>query len=251
MKPAKEVKHPSRWSVKYPLDPVNQDQLLKTVYNALFGSDLRDVDSAMVGALADVLGPSTITLRDAVPLPPISPVSPTPTPTPSPSPTSFNVALPSGPPDAYDREMLGLDDDSDASDPNEFLDFGKGFLTGGFKQKGKNQRLVDAAKEDPCWDAVINDFDVMNTTESMASSAERGRILDIVRAGQSKSKVKRSALEKYVIRRWGNVSKNSRTKPPKVHHSTVPARPKSPSVVSQNHGWSSSGIAGDLDRGHK
>ncbi|KAF9502655.1 hypothetical protein BS47DRAFT_1403297 [Hydnum rufescens UP504] len=51
----------------------------RDVYTAVFESDLRDVDSAMAGALVRVLGPSSISLRDTVPLPP-RPPSPPPSP---------------------------------------------------------------------------------------------------------------------------------------------------------------------------
>jgi hypothetical protein len=102
MKWAEEVKHPSCWIIKYPLEPVNQDCLLSAVYDALFGSGLQDVDSAMVGALAGILGPATITLCDAVPLPPTFPSVPSD----SPSPTDANPPLSPRSLDDFDCVML-------------------------------------------------------------------------------------------------------------------------------------------------
>ncbi|KAF9506306.1 hypothetical protein BS47DRAFT_1367454 [Hydnum rufescens UP504] len=155
MRWAEEVKHPSRW-----------DGLLSTVYSALFGSGLRDVDSAMAGALADILGPVTITLCDVVPLPPISSTSVASTPA---SPAEANVTTPS----------------SEEEQEDKFLDFGLGFIAGNMDvhRIDKKCDLIQKVKMDPHWNAVIKDFQAI-AKDPKAPSAKQC-ILDIVKAAQA------------------------------------------------------------------
>ena len=123
MKWAEEVKCPSRWTIKYLLEPVDQDRLLSGVYDTLFGTRLQDVDSAMAGALASILGPVTITLCDAVPLPPTSPpASSDPL-----SPIDVNPPLSPRSLDDFDCVMLG-DYSDEGEEDDEFLDFGGGVI---------------------------------------------------------------------------------------------------------------------------
>ncbi|KAF9503789.1 hypothetical protein BS47DRAFT_1369282, partial [Hydnum rufescens UP504] len=145
MRQAEEVKHPSRW-----------DGLLSTVYSALFGSGLRDVDSAMAGALADVLA----------------------------SPAEANVATPSRSLDDFDRAMLGVESEEEQED--KFLDFGLGFIAGNMDvhRIDKKCDLIQKAKMDPCWNAVIKDFQVI--AEDPKAPSAKQRILDIVKAAQAK-----------------------------------------------------------------
>ncbi|KAF9504809.1 hypothetical protein BS47DRAFT_1368535 [Hydnum rufescens UP504] len=78
MKRGAQVKHPSLWMIR-PIQQKEDYVHQRDVYTAVFESDLRDVDSAMAGALVHVLGPSSISLCDMVPLPP-RPPSPPPSP---------------------------------------------------------------------------------------------------------------------------------------------------------------------------
>ncbi|KAF9521040.1 hypothetical protein BS47DRAFT_1356995 [Hydnum rufescens UP504] len=173
MRWAEEVKHPSRW-----------DSLLSTVYSALFGSGLRDVDSAMAGALADVLGPVTITLCDAVPLAPISSTSVASTPA---SPAEANVTTPSRSLDDFDRAMLGVESEEEQED--KFLDFGLGFIAGNMDvhRIDKKCDLIQKVKVDPCWNAVIKDFQAI--AEDPKAPSAKQCILDIVKAAQAKRKL--------------------------------------------------------------
>ncbi|KAF9510558.1 hypothetical protein BS47DRAFT_1407607 [Hydnum rufescens UP504] len=74
---------PMGWPNAVPMKPMGNSwkfgERNEDVYTAVFESDLRDVDSAMAGALVPVLGPSSISLCDTVPLPP-RPPSPPPSP---------------------------------------------------------------------------------------------------------------------------------------------------------------------------
>jgi hypothetical protein len=250
---AGEVRRPSRWSVKYPLDPAGQDHLLSTVYSALFDAGYRDVDTEMAGALAGVLGPATITVRDTVPLPPISPPPVPPTPR---SPTPVNAPVPLEQLTDFDRQFLGFDPNSDEEDDeNEFLDFGTGIISGNMdaNKLDKLRELIKAAKMDPRWASVLNDFDLV-TSDRMASSAERGRLADIVKAASAKPKPRRSAFELYVMRRMSNLPRNEAAKPRRfkvIGGSTESARAESSSMALQSRGWSSSRQIDDLDRGRR
>ncbi|KAF9502790.1 hypothetical protein BS47DRAFT_1370013 [Hydnum rufescens UP504] len=164
MRQAEEVKHPS--------------------HCALFGSGLQDVDSAMAGALADILGPVTITLCDAVLLPPISSTSVASTPA---SPTEANVATPSRSLDDFDHAMLGVESEEEQEDM--FLDFGLGFIAGNMDvhRIDKKRDLIQKVKMDPCWNAVIKDFQVIAKDPKVPSAKQH--ILDIVKAAQAKQKL--------------------------------------------------------------
>ncbi|KAF9509250.1 hypothetical protein BS47DRAFT_1413505 [Hydnum rufescens UP504] len=56
MQPVAEVKRPSPWIIKFLIGQGDKSQQSRALYNDLFESCLRDVDSHMAGALARVLG---------------------------------------------------------------------------------------------------------------------------------------------------------------------------------------------------
>ncbi|KAF9506520.1 hypothetical protein BS47DRAFT_1367306 [Hydnum rufescens UP504] len=202
MRQAEEVKHPSR--------------------------------CAMAGALADVLGPVTITLCDAVPLPPISSTSVASTPA---SPTEANVATPSRSLDDFNRAMLGVESEEEQED--KFLDFGLGFIAGNMDvhRIDKKCDLIQKAKMDPRWNAVIKDFQAI--AEDPKAPSAKQRILDIVKAAQAKQKLDRSAFEGYVMHRWSNQPRRGAAKPYNLegHGFTKSARAESSSMALQSHGW--------------
>ncbi|KAF9503971.1 hypothetical protein BS47DRAFT_1369146 [Hydnum rufescens UP504] len=234
MRQAEEVKHPSCWSVKYPLELADRDGLLLTVYSALFGSGLQDVDSAMAGALADVLGPVTITLCDAVLLPPISSTSVASAPA---SPTEANVTTPSRSLDDFDCAMLGVESEEEQED--KFLDFGLGFIAGNMDvhRIDKKRDLIQKVKMDPCWNAVIKDFQAIAEDPKVPSAKQH--ILDIVKAAQAKRKLDRSAFEGYVMHHWSNQPRRGAAKPYNLegHGFTKSARAESSIMALQSHGW--------------
>ncbi|KAF9514336.1 hypothetical protein BS47DRAFT_1361843 [Hydnum rufescens UP504] len=134
----------------------------------------------MAGALADVLGPVTITLCDVVLLPPISSTSVASTPA---SPAEANVATPSRSLDDFDCAMLGVESEEEQED--KFLDFGLGFIAGNMDvhRIDKKCDLIQKAKMDPHWNAVIKDFQAI-AKDPKAPSAKQC-ILDIVKAAQA------------------------------------------------------------------
>ncbi|KAF9517889.1 hypothetical protein BS47DRAFT_1389591 [Hydnum rufescens UP504] len=69
MSQAVEVKHPSPWYIQYPIFVSNNNQSIWSIFNGLFGTGLREVDSAMAATLTNLLGPSSVTLCHVVPLP--------------------------------------------------------------------------------------------------------------------------------------------------------------------------------------
>ncbi|KAF9503942.1 hypothetical protein BS47DRAFT_1401909 [Hydnum rufescens UP504] len=69
MSRAAEVKHPSPWYIQYPIFVSDNNQSIWSIFNGLFGAGLREVDSAMAATLANLLGPSSVTLCHVVPLP--------------------------------------------------------------------------------------------------------------------------------------------------------------------------------------
>jgi hypothetical protein len=191
---ADEDKCPSQWSIKYPLDNDNGHALLKTIYNALFGSGLRDMDSAMAGILANVLGPATITLCDSVPLPPITPPVP-----------SVNNSDPPPPNDdaTVEENYLELDDEDDCGaetgyfNPDDYSNLGPIGLD--LRNMDKVYDMVEAAKADPRWSRMVEDFDLVES-----DPGARERILDVVRASNTKKKVSHLAFESYVLRHWSS-----------------------------------------------
>ncbi|KAF9515400.1 hypothetical protein BS47DRAFT_1391572 [Hydnum rufescens UP504] len=69
MSQAAEVKHPSPWYIQYPIFISDNNQSIWSIFNSLFGAGLCEVDSAMAATLANLLGPSSVTLCHVVPLP--------------------------------------------------------------------------------------------------------------------------------------------------------------------------------------
>ncbi|KAF9514839.1 hypothetical protein BS47DRAFT_1392104 [Hydnum rufescens UP504] len=69
MSRAAEVKHPSPWYIQYLIFVSDNNQSIWSIFNGLFGAGLREVDSAMAATLANLLGPSSVTLCHVVPLP--------------------------------------------------------------------------------------------------------------------------------------------------------------------------------------
>ena len=136
----------------------------------------------MAGAMADILGPATITLCAVVLLPPISPPS---VPSAPASPTEANVATPSRPLDDFNHRMLGLE--SEEEDGDEFLDFGLGFIAGNMDihRMDKKCNLIQKVKMDSHWDTTIKDFEAIGQDPEVPS-AGKGHILDIVKAAQAK-----------------------------------------------------------------
>ena len=192
MQQATVVKWPSAWYIKYPLEL--QDRSGK-VYDALFGDGLQDVDSAMAGTLAHVLGPATITLRDTVPLPPSAPL-----PSPPQSPDTglgadmSGIMAPQTFADFGDNvHHFGLNDD-------DFDDDGRSEVADEWDSTLKKRRaLTSLAKRDPRWDAVEAD---LPTAKEPWPSAECDCILSIIKVAQQKNRHHRSALEKYVLAEW-------------------------------------------------
>ncbi|KAF9507989.1 hypothetical protein BS47DRAFT_1398193 [Hydnum rufescens UP504] len=194
MRPVAEVKRPSPWIIKFPIGRGDESQQSRALYNDLFESCLRDVDSHMAGALARVLGPGTITLRDTVPLPRAASLSPPRDPMPQPT-------LPTG---SMDLNLV------DAVMP----DF-----------NANPSHLMKKAQADPLWDAVQKDLPVAAWDRA---SAEYGRIVPMIQVAQNKRRVWRTPLEEYLLVEW---TEWHRRAPPTPQHST---RSHSPTVVGQH-----------------
>ncbi|KAF9504620.1 hypothetical protein BS47DRAFT_1401228 [Hydnum rufescens UP504] len=172
MRPVAEVKRPSPWIIKFPIGQGDESQQSRALYNDLFESCLRDVDSHMAGALARVLGPGTITLRDTVPLPRAASLSPPRDPTPQPT-------LPTGSMDLnlVDAVMPDFNADPSSSDEEGSIDDWNPRL------QRRKARIAAAAQADPLWDAVQKDLPV----------AARDR---------ASAEVWRTPLEEYLLAEW-------------------------------------------------
>ncbi|KAF9509251.1 hypothetical protein BS47DRAFT_1397041 [Hydnum rufescens UP504] len=188
MRPVAEVKRPSPWIIKFPIGRGDESQQSRALYNDLFESCLRDVDSHMAGALARVLGPGTITLRDTVPLPRAASLSPPRDPTPQPT-------LPTGSMDLnlVDAVMPDFNADPSSSDEEGSIDDWNPRL------QRRKARIAAAAQADPLWDAVQKDLPVAARDRA---SAEYGRIVPMIQVAQNKSRVWRTPLEEYLLAEW-------------------------------------------------
>ncbi|KAF9517160.1 hypothetical protein BS47DRAFT_1389969 [Hydnum rufescens UP504] len=166
MRPVAEVKRPSPWIIKFPIGQGDKSQQSRALYNDLFESCLRDVDSHMAGALARVLGPGTIMLRDTVPLPHAASLSLPRDPMPQPT-------LPTGSMDLnlVDAVMPDFNANPSSSDEEGSIDDWNPRL------QRRKAHIVAAAQADPLWDAVQKDLPVAARDRA---SAEYGHIVPMI-----------------------------------------------------------------------
>ncbi|KAF9509184.1 hypothetical protein BS47DRAFT_1397152 [Hydnum rufescens UP504] len=167
MQPVAEVKHPSPWIIKFPIGQGDESQQSRALYNDLFESCLRDVDSHMAGALARVLGPD-----------------------PMPQPT-----LPTGSMDLnlVDAVMPDFNTNPSSSDEEGSIDDWNPRL------QRRKACIAVAAQADPLWDAVQKDLPVVVRDQA---SAEYGRIVPMIQVAQNKRRVWRTPLEEYLLVEW-------------------------------------------------
>ncbi|KAF9513148.1 hypothetical protein BS47DRAFT_1393519 [Hydnum rufescens UP504] len=186
----------------------------RDVYTAVFESDLQDVDSTMTGALVRVLGPSSISLCDTVPLPPCPPSPP-----PSPScPDDMDVepavdapltsAVDAPVTSAVDTPITSAVDapitsavdapvtsavDAPAltTDPIHYFGF-----EGEEGYSSEEPSDDDFAKKRRSHNRLPNGI--------LGIPGPQERILSIVREAQKKRRVYHSGLEHYVLERWSS-----------------------------------------------
>ncbi|KAF9514977.1 hypothetical protein BS47DRAFT_1391913 [Hydnum rufescens UP504] len=215
MSRAAEVKHPSPWYIQYPIFVSDNNQSIWSIFNGLFGAGLREVDSAMAATLANLLGPSSVTLCHVVPLP------------------SRKTSPPEGKGElvAIDAEIdldeeptppnLDHEDLTPRVDPTTNLPEWNDLDSDLSVEDDEEPRLNDteiaakariaaqiekARNEDPLWAQVTADLGL-----ALAGNADaHERILPMVLAAQSKRKVYRTTLETYVLQRWSQPRSNPR-----------------------------------------
>ncbi|KAF9502820.1 hypothetical protein BS47DRAFT_1403066 [Hydnum rufescens UP504] len=215
MSRAVEVKHPSPWYIQYPIFVSDNNQSIWSIFNGLFGAGLREVDSAMAATLANLLGPSSVTLCHVVPLP------------------SRKTSPPEGKGElvAIDAEIdldeeptppnLDHEDLTPQVDPTTNLPEWNDLDSDLSVEDDEEPRLNDteiaakariaaqiekARNEDPLWAQVTADLGL-----ALAGNADaHERILLMVLAAQSKRKVYHTTLETYMLQRWSQPCSNPR-----------------------------------------
>jgi hypothetical protein len=208
MKRAPEVKHPSPWHIRA-LPSVHEqvDVHLQTVYKVLFKFGLQDVDSAMAGALCNVLGPDSVSLRDVVPRPPLASSTPPP---PDTIDADVDVDVGTGiDPANLPPEASGIDDflsDEESEDEDALA-----------KQRRRLKRkeyVHSMMLKDPLWESVS----VALPMALLAPGDARDFIVPIVRVAESKEKTRRTPLEEYVLEKWSTEKKGSEPLPKGSQH---------------------------------
>ncbi|KAF9505371.1 hypothetical protein BS47DRAFT_1400452 [Hydnum rufescens UP504] len=215
MSQAAEVKHPSPWYIQYLIFVSDNNQSIWSIFNSLFGAGLREVDSAMAATLANLLGPSSVTLCHVVPLP------------------SHRTSPPEG-----KGELIAIDAEIDLNEeptpPNldhedltpwvnpmtnlpEWNDLDSNLSVEDDEELHLNDteiaakvrivaQIEKAWNEDPLWAQVTADLGL-----ALAGNADAHEcILLMVLAAQSKHKVYCTTLETYVLQRWSQPCSNPR-----------------------------------------
>ena len=198
----------------------------------MFGTELREVDSAMAATLAHLLGPASVSLCYVVPLPPRK----------------------TSPPDG-EGELIAInaeidvDEEPASADPDHGPQVNDGapvldpYLWTEEDDNAQDEpplseweiavnahiekAIEKAKKEDPRWEEVTTDLRMALAGDSDAHR----RILPMVQAAQLKRKVYCTTLETYVLQRWSQPRLKQ-----KSSYSPVKDRPQTTSNHSPSHG---------------